>query len=35
MVTMVGNGKIFADTIQNYSSNPFRRVELKAQLAGT
>ncbi|MGL6156630.1 MAG: mechanosensitive ion channel family protein, partial [Ralstonia mannitolilytica] len=35
VVTMVGNGKIFADTIQNYSSNPFRRVELKAQLAGT
>jgi len=31
--TMVGNGKIFADTIQNFSSNPYRRVELTAQLA--
>jgi small conductance mechanosensitive channel len=34
VVTIVGNGKIFADTIQNYTANPFRRVELKAQLAG-
>jgi len=31
--TIVGNGKIFADTIQNYSANPYRRVELTAQLA--
>ena len=31
--TFVGNGKIFSDTIQNYSANPFRRVELTAQLA--
>ena len=31
--TIVGNGKIFADTIQNFSTNPFRRVELTAQLA--
>ncbi len=31
--TMVGNGKIFADTIQNFSANPYRRVELTAQLA--
>jgi small conductance mechanosensitive channel len=30
--TIVGNGKIFADTIQNYSTNPYRRVDLKAQL---
>jgi len=29
----VGNGKIFSDTIQNYSANAFRRVELTAQLA--
>lgn len=29
VVTIVGNGKIFADTIQNYTSNPFRRVELE------
>ena len=32
--TMVGNNKIFSDTIQNFSTNPFRRVELKAQLSG-
>ena len=31
--TMVGNGKIFGDTIQNFSANPYRRVELTAQLA--
>ncbi len=29
----VGNAKIFADTIHNYSTNPHRRVDLKAQLA--
>jgi small conductance mechanosensitive channel len=31
--TMVGNGRIFADTIQNYSANPYRRVDLVAQLS--
>ena len=31
--TIVGNSKIFSDTIQNYSANPFRRVEMVAQLA--
>ncbi|WP_437595413.1 mechanosensitive ion channel family protein [Sorangium sp. So ce590] len=30
---IVGNGKIFSDTIQNYSTNPFRRVDCTAQLA--
>jgi len=30
--TIVGNSKVFADTIQNFSANPFRRVELTAQL---
>jgi small conductance mechanosensitive channel len=30
--TIVGNGKIFSDTIQNYSANSYRRVDLKAQL---
>ena len=30
---MLGNGKIFSDTIQNFSANPYRRVELTAQLA--
>jgi small conductance mechanosensitive channel len=33
VLTIVGNGKIFADTIQNYSANAFRRVDLVAQLA--
>jgi small conductance mechanosensitive channel len=29
----VGNNRIFSDSIQNYSTNPFRRVDLKAQIA--
>ncbi|MDP2830396.1 MAG: mechanosensitive ion channel family protein [Sulfuricellaceae bacterium] len=29
----VGNNKIFSDNIQNYSTNPFRRVDRTAQLA--
>ena len=33
VMTIVGNGKIFGDTIQNYSSLPVRRVERLAQLA--
>jgi small conductance mechanosensitive channel len=32
--TFVGNSKIFSDTIQNFSVNPFRRVDLTAQIAG-
>jgi small conductance mechanosensitive channel len=32
--TVVGNNKIFADNIQNYTHNPFRRVDLKCQLSG-
>jgi small conductance mechanosensitive channel len=32
--TMIGNNKVLSDTVQNYSTNPFRRVELKVQLAG-
>jgi small conductance mechanosensitive channel len=32
--TFVGNSKIFSDTIQNYSVNPHRRVELTAQISG-
>ena len=35
VMTLVGNGKIFSDTIQNYTANDFRRVELKCQLAGS
>lgn len=34
VLTLVGNNKIFSDTIQNYTHNPYRRVELKAQLSG-
>ena len=32
--TVVGNNKIFSDTIQNYTHNAYRRVELTAQIAG-
>jgi small conductance mechanosensitive channel len=32
VLTIVGNGKIFSDIIQNFSVNPYRRVDLKAQL---
>ena len=32
--TFVGNSKIFSDTIQNYSVNAYRRVDLTAQIAG-
>ncbi len=35
VLCVVGNNKIFADTIQNYTANPYRRVDLKAQLAGS
>lgn len=33
--TIVGNNKIFSDNIQNFTHNPFRRVDLKCQLAGS
>ncbi|ABD70143.1 MscS Mechanosensitive ion channel [Rhodoferax ferrireducens T118] len=33
--TLVGNGKIMGSDIKNYSANPYRRVELVAQLAGS
>lgn len=29
----VGNNKLFSDSIQNFSVNPYRRVDLKAQIA--
>ncbi|WP_163008285.1 mechanosensitive ion channel family protein, partial [Pseudomonas viridiflava] len=35
VLNLVGNNKIFADTIINYSSNDFRRVELTATLPNT
>jgi small conductance mechanosensitive channel len=31
--TFIGNTKIFGDTIHNFTTNPYRRVDLKAQLA--
>ena len=30
--TYVGNNKLFSETIQNFSANPYRRVDLVAQL---
>ncbi len=35
VMTILGNGKIFGDTISNYSALPVRRVERTAQLAGS
>ena len=35
VMTLVGNGKIFADTVTNYSSRPTRRVERTMQIAGS
>ncbi len=34
VMTIIGNGKILADNIQNFSTNSFRRVDLKVQLSG-
>lgn len=34
VMTLVGNGKIFGDTIQNFSALPVRRVDRTAQLSG-
>ena len=33
--TFIGNNKVFSDTIQNFSVNAYRRVELVAQLDST
>lgn len=33
--TIVGNGAIFSGTIQNYSANPYRRVDLTATISNT
>ena len=30
--TIVGNNKVFSDTIQNFSANPYRRVDLTATI---
>jgi small conductance mechanosensitive channel len=34
VLTLVGNSKVFGDTVMNYSARPSRRVERTAQLAG-
>ena len=31
--TIVGNNKVFSDTIQNFSANPYRRVDLTALIS--
>jgi len=31
--TFVGNNKIFSDTIRNYTANPYRRVDITAQVS--
>jgi small conductance mechanosensitive channel len=33
VLTIVGNNKIFADNIQNFSANPYRRVDLTATIS--
>src|SRR5262245_4617565 len=33
VMTIIGNNKIFSDTIQNYSANPYRRVDLTATIS--
>src|SRR5262245_45049180 len=33
--TIVGNSKIFSDTIQNFSVNPYRRVDLTATISNS
>src|SRR5512144_224477 len=34
VLTLVGNGKVFSETVLNYSALPYRRVDPTAQLAG-
>ena len=33
VLTIVGNNKVFSDTIQNFSANPHRRVDLSATIS--
>jgi small conductance mechanosensitive channel len=33
--TIVGNNRIFSENIQNFSANPYRRVDLTATIAGS
>jgi len=34
VLTLIGNSKVFGDTVMNFSARPVRRVERTAQLAG-
>jgi small conductance mechanosensitive channel len=34
VLTLIGNGKVFSETVLNYSALPIRRVDRLAQLAG-
>lgn len=33
VLTIIGNNKVFSDTIQNFSANPYRRVDLTALIS--
>src|SRR5262245_18189647 len=33
VLTILGNNKVFSDTIQNFSANPYRRVDLTATIS--
>ena len=35
VLTYVGNNRLFSENVQNFSANPFRRVDLTAQLPAT
>jgi small conductance mechanosensitive channel len=35
VMTIVGNGAVFSGTIQNFSANPYRRVDLTATISNT
>jgi len=33
VLTIIGNNKVFSDTIQNFSANPYRRVDMTATIS--
>jgi small conductance mechanosensitive channel len=35
VLTIIGNNKIFSETIQNFSANPYRRVDLTATISNS
>lgn len=35
IITIIGNNKIFSDNISNFSSTPYRRVDLTAKIANS